>query len=279
MFVVRKVCLLLSVAIIDVASAEELHSLPSSDHLIAAHLPGSWEPDEELTRRLGGTAIGVLKFEANEGAVKWRLTPSVRDYFADFPIRQIGYFNRPGVETSYVLLDSADGPLVVWFHCEGALSRDVTKTLRVALVPGQSPLQDLLFLAERDERLFAAYRRVDRVAAGLRMKISMHVDRDTPDRLLAKLAEAIKVPLSIEAVDLRLAGITKGHSIGCDEADQPAVDVLVRLLWKAHPDGILIYVVRPGADGSGEIAICTKEGALKRGETIPPGFDVKPKPR
>lgn len=279
MFVVRKICLLLAVVIIDVAAAEELQSLPSSNHLIAAHLPGSWEPDEELNRRLGGTAIGVLKFEVNEGAVKWRLSPSVREYFAEFPIRQIGYFDRPGLETSYVLLDSADGPLVVWFQREGPLSRDVTTALRVALVPGQSPLQDLLFLAKQDERSFAAYRRVDRVAAGLRMKISMHVDRDTPDRLLAKLAEAIKVPLSIEAVDLRLAGITKGHSIGCDEADQPAVDVLVRMLWKTHPDGILIYVIRPGVDGLGEIVICTKEGALKRGDKIPPGFESKPKSR
>jgi hypothetical protein len=78
MFVVRAFFLVFAAAGFRLTAADELQSLPTPNHAIAAHLPGSWEPDEELTRRLGGKAIGMLKFEANEGAVKWRLSPSVR---------------------------------------------------------------------------------------------------------------------------------------------------------------------------------------------------------
>lgn len=81
------------------------------------------------------------------------------------------------------------------------------------------------------------------------------------------------MPIAIVGSDLQLEGITKNQSLNnVEERDQPAADVLRKLLSLANPDGKLVYQIKPDSAGRETIYITTRPAVLKRGESLPPGF-------
>ncbi len=89
------------------------------------------------------------------------------------------------------------------------------------------------------------------------------------------LSKEIDVDVVILGPDLQLEGITKNQSFGLDERQQPAGDILQKVLKLANPQGKLVYVVRPQGDREA-IFVTTRAAAAKRGEKIPPEFDASP---
>lgn len=115
------------------------------------------------------------------------------------------------------------------------------------------------------------------VAEMLEQPTSLSFPRNTLEQALLLLGDGIGTEIVILGSDLQLEGITKNQSFGLDERDQPAREILLKILQLANPDGKLVYVIRTPEDGSGEaLFITTRAAAAKRGEKLPAEFDAEP---
>ncbi len=115
--------------------------------------------------------------------------------------------------------------------------------------------------------------------------MTLRFEQDTLESALRMVAEAVGVEIVIAGRDLQLDGITKNQSFGINVADQPAEEVLLRILRLANPDKSaqsaadpaqkLVYVMRSnGRDGSEQVVVTTRSQAEKRGELLPEAFVV-----
>ncbi len=112
-------------------------------------------------------------------------------------------------------------------------------------------------------------------AAALAKPITLSFPRDTLERCLELLAKEIDVEIIIQGADLQAEGITRNQSFGLDERQQPAGEILNRVLQLANPAGKLVYVIRPQADGREAIVITTRNVATQRGDHLPAEFAPK----
>lgn len=115
----------------------------------------------------------------------------------------------------------------------------------------------------------------DGVARRLERRITLVFARDTLEKSMQLVAEEIGVPIEIVGGDLQLEGITKNQSFALEERDKPAADILRTILSRSNPDGKLVYVIRR-RDGVETLEITTRAAAAKRGDPLPPGFDLPP---
>ncbi len=105
-------------------------------------------------------------------------------------------------------------------------------------------------------------------ASALEKRISLSFPRDTLERAVELLSQEIGVKIVILGSDLRRQGITKNQSFAIDERDQPAGQILRKILARSNPDGKLVYVIR-AIDGGGQaIFITTRDAAQERGEKV-----------
>ncbi len=122
--------------------------------------------------------------------------------------------------------------------------------------------------------------KVATVAELLHKKTSLVFPRDTLEKSLQMLFGDIGVTHEIMGPDLQLEGITKNQSFGMDEHDKPAVDILLKILKQANPDGKLVYVIKPKQPGGPEMVfITTRASAAKRGDKLPPELQTGPDPK
>jgi hypothetical protein len=106
------------------------------------------------------------------------------------------------------------------------------------------------------------------VRSALQKPISLSFPRDTLERAIELLSQEMGTKIVILGADLRRDGITKNQSFEIDERQQPAGEILRKILARSSPDGKLVYVIR-GAEGGGEaIFITTRSAALERGDAI-----------
>ncbi|HTU25742.1 MAG TPA: hypothetical protein VMF30_10110 [Pirellulales bacterium] len=113
-------------------------------------------------------------------------------------------------------------------------------------------------------------------ATALAKKISISFPRDTLEKSIEMVSTEIGVEIDILGTDLQLEGITKNQSFALDERDQPAGEILLKILKLANPGGKLIYVIKPKAPGGEPILfITTRASAKKRGDTLPTELETK----
>ncbi len=117
----------------------------------------------------------------------------------------------------------------------------------------------------------------------LRQPMTLRFEQDTLESALRMVAEAVGVEIVIAGRDLELDGITKNQSFGIDVADQPAEEVLLRILRLANPDKSaksasdpaqkLVYVIRSSlSNDEEEVVVTTRSQAEQRGESLPKAF-------
>jgi hypothetical protein len=104
--------------------------------------------------------------------------------------------------------------------------------------------------------------------AALQKQISLSFPRDTLERAIELLSQEIGAKIEIVGADLRRDGITKNQSFEIDERQQPAGEILRKILARSSPDGKLVYVIRSSPGGGDAIFITTRSAALARGEAI-----------
>lgn len=103
-------------------------------------------------------------------------------------------------------------------------------------------------------------------------KIMLAFDRNDLNKVLDIVSQEIGVPIEMVGTDFQLAGITKNQSMGLNEAEQPADELLRKILMKANPDGQLVYMAKPNAEGVETIYIATRKGMADRKEPLLPEF-------
>ncbi|MDZ4817590.1 MAG: hypothetical protein SGJ20_01310, partial [Planctomycetota bacterium] len=116
------------------------------------------------------------------------------------------------------------------------------------------------------------------VAERLKKKITITFPKETLEKAMQILSEEIGVPVEILGGDLQLDGITKNQSLAIDEKDQPADQILQKIMLRANPDGKLVYVIKLNpSSGDMAIFITTRAAVGKRGDTLPPELVQPPK--
>jgi len=119
----------------------------------------------------------------------------------------------------------------------------------------------------------AAPAKVVSAAEALARKVTLSFPRDTLEGALHILAREIELPIVIQGNDLQLDGITRNQSLNnFDARQQPAAQVLQRLLALANPDGKLVYQVKADAAGRSTIFVTTRSAVNRRGEQPAEGF-------
>jgi hypothetical protein len=113
------------------------------------------------------------------------------------------------------------------------------------------------------------------IAAALEKRISLSFSHDTLENCLQMLAKEIGADVVILGADLQLEGVTKNQSLALDERNQPAREILLKVLKLANPDGKLIYLIKPHEEQGEVIFITTRSAASKRGDR--PGGQAVPK--
>jgi hypothetical protein len=112
------------------------------------------------------------------------------------------------------------------------------------------------------------------VEQALNKKTSLAFDRNTLEESMKLLSQDLGIPIEIIGTDLQLDGITKNQSFAIEERDQPAGEILRKVLLKANTDGKLVYTVKPGAKES--LVISTRSAVVKRGDKLPAEFVSPP---
>jgi hypothetical protein len=108
------------------------------------------------------------------------------------------------------------------------------------------------------------------VAERLKKKTSLSFPRNTLEKSLELLGDDVGVEIIILGNDLRDEGITKNQSFGLDEKDQPADEILRKIMKLANPDGKLVYTIKPKEGGGEEVLyVTTRAAAQKRGDKLP----------
>ncbi len=114
----------------------------------------------------------------------------------------------------------------------------------------------------------------DSVEDKLKKTISFSFDREALDKTMVLFSEEIGVPVEILGGDLQLEGITKNQSINnLAMKDQPANEVLKKILMIANPDGKLVYIIKPKNPGEKDMLFITTRAAVeKRKDKLPADF-------
>ena len=114
------------------------------------------------------------------------------------------------------------------------------------------------------------------VAERLKKKTTLSFPRNTLEMSMKLLGDDIGVEIIILGNDLREEGITKNQSFGLDEKDQPADEILLKIMKLANPDGKLVYIIKPKEGGGEDVLYVTTRGAAKkRGDKLPPELEAK----
>ena len=92
------------------------------------------------------------------------------------------------------------------------------------------------------------------------------------------ISEEIKIPIKLQLNDMKIEGITQNQSFGLEEKDKPAIEILLKILKQANPDGKLIYVIKK-VDGKEEIWLTTRVAAATRKDELTPDMVKQPPTR
>jgi hypothetical protein len=113
-------------------------------------------------------------------------------------------------------------------------------------------------------------------AAALAQRVSLSFPSETFEKAAELLSTEIGVEIVILGSDLQPEGITKNQRMTLDEREQPAGEILLKMLKMANSDGKLVYVIKPRtAGGAPIIFISTRAAVKKRGDPLPSAFEKK----
>lgn len=108
------------------------------------------------------------------------------------------------------------------------------------------------------------------VAKRLAEKITLRAPNIPFDDALDRIADEAKIKIVLLNKDLQQDGITKNQRVKLEEVEQPAREVLRKLLLQANPDGKLIYVIKVDKETDEQaVFVTTRRAAAKRGDKLP----------
>ena len=171
-------------------------------------------------------------------------------------LREARSFTRSGVESRELVMSA---------YLPGVAAHNLLLGAELALSEHVSETPSLASTAAPAKTVSAA--------EALVRKVTLSFPRDTLEGALGILAREIELPIVIQGNDLQLDGITRNQSLSDFNArQQPAAEVLRKLLSLANPDGKLVYQVKTDAAGHPTILVTTRSAINRRGEQPAEGF-------
>jgi hypothetical protein len=133
---------------------------PDKENVVASRLEGPWEPDAELTKRLGGHAIGKLTFTKDAG-VAARIPAKFETFLKSKQIYMAGMMAGKGKQYPFVLIEHKGNPYIVFFRERDSDPLGDAESFNVMLAVAEDQQNDLLFVGgDFNNQPFSAYRRV-----------------------------------------------------------------------------------------------------------------------
>lgn len=153
-------CLFLSVLTpMAVRVAAELQVRSDKENVVASRLTGEWEPDAELTKRLGGSTPSGVVFKSDL-AVAAKIPAKYEKFLKDKQIFLAGTMTLRGQDQPFVLIEMKGNPYVVWFREQGGDPFGDAESFNVMLAVAKETANDLLFIGgDFNNQPFAAYKR------------------------------------------------------------------------------------------------------------------------
>ena len=142
------------------AAGAQLAVQPDKENVVASRLDGPWEPDAELTLRLGGRAVGKLSF-TNNAVVATKIPAKYETFFKGRQVYMAGTMSGRGKEYPFVLIEHKGNPHIVFFRERDGDPLGDAESFNVMLAVGKDKQDDLLFVGgDFNNQPFSAYRRV-----------------------------------------------------------------------------------------------------------------------
>jgi serine/threonine-protein kinase len=192
------------------------------------------------------------------------LSPYSKEVLWDFPDRlaALGGMTTSGIDEHQVVLRA-------YLPAKAAHNLAMNTYLALLETPGAAPAVAATAGGNNTQPQLT-------VAQRLEKPMPLSFPRNTLERALEMVSEEIGVPIIILGTDLQVEGITKNQSFGMDEPEQPAREILRKILAKADQAGRLLYVIkRREEDGQQVLYVTTRAAAEKRQDPIPPEFVAK----
>lgn len=219
----------------------------------------SLRPSPILAREYLAKVRGLSR-QVNSYLRSLNFSPYSKEVLWDFAerLRALGRLTTSGIDENQVVLRA-------YLPAKAAHNLVLNTYLALLETPGIAPAVAAASGNNAPVQLTAAQR--------LEKRMPLSFPRNTLERSLEMVSEEIGVPIIILGTDLQIEGITKNQSFGMDEKEQPARDILLKILAKADPAGRLVYVIKPRQeDGQEVLYITTRAAAEKRQDPIPPEF-------
>ena len=142
--------------------AAELQVRSDKENVVASRLVGNWEPDAELTKRLGGNAPGTVAFKSDLN-VATKVPDKYEKFLKDKQIFLAGTMTLRGKDQPFVLIEMKGNPYVVWFREQGGDPFGDAESFNVMMAAAKETANDLLFIGgDFNNQPFAAYKRAAR---------------------------------------------------------------------------------------------------------------------
>lgn len=138
----------------------QLHVQAEMENVVASKLDGQWEPDAELTKRLGGRDSGKVTFK-NDGAVAGKIPAKYEQFLKSKQVFMSGVMVRKEKDYPFVLVEHKGNPYLVYFRERDGEPLGDAESFNVMLAAGKDKQDDLLFIGgDFNNQPFSAYRRV-----------------------------------------------------------------------------------------------------------------------
>lgn len=131
------------------------------DNVVASKLEGTWEPDVEVTARLGATSKGPLSFRSDVNVTA--TIPAKYDAFLKGKqIYMAGVMTLKQKDIPFLLIEHKGNPHVVYFRERDGDPLGDAESFNVSAVVAKDTKDDLLFVGgDFNNQPFSAYRRVN----------------------------------------------------------------------------------------------------------------------
>lgn len=108
-------------------------------------------------------------------------------------------------------------------------------------------------------------------AEALKKKMALTFERNSFEDTMGIVSGEIGVPIEFMGGDLQADGITRHKGLTLNEPEQPAGELIRKILKMADPDGRLVYIIKTKS-GTETLVITTRAAAEARGDKLPAEF-------
>ena len=131
------------------------------DNVVASKLEGTWEPDVEVTARLGANSKGRLSFRSDVN-ITAKIPAKYDAFLKGKQIYMAGVMTLIQKEHPFLVIEHKGNPQVVYFRERNGDPLGDAESFNVSVIVAKDTKDDLLFVGgDFNNQPFSAYRRAN----------------------------------------------------------------------------------------------------------------------